>query len=43
VLSSQQWQSAQRLLQGIVDAVNEFVGDHPPADDLTLIVIKRDS
>ena len=41
VLIFQEWNSAQQLLQAIVNAVNEFVADHPPADDLTLIVIRR--
>lgn len=41
VLIAQEWHSAQQLLQAIVEAVNEFVGDHPQADDLTLIVIQR--
>lgn len=33
--------SAEELLQAIVKAVKEFVGDTPASDDLTLVVIKR--
>lgn len=41
VITSRQWGSAHQLLRAIVIAVNEFVGDLPPSDDLTLVVIKR--
>jgi serine phosphatase RsbU (regulator of sigma subunit) len=33
--------SAGQVLQALVGAVKAFVGDAPPADDLTLVVIKR--
>jgi len=32
---------AQQVLEAIVKAVNEFEGDAPPSDDLTLVVVKR--
>jgi sigma-B regulation protein RsbU (phosphoserine phosphatase) len=34
--------SAQALLESIVDSVAAFVGDHPPSDDITLMVLRRD-
>ena len=33
--------SAQATLDRIIDAVADFVGDHPPSDDLTLMVLRR--
>ncbi|MBC8450156.1 MAG: GAF domain-containing protein [Chloroflexi bacterium] len=33
--------SAQAMLEAICDAVDEFVGDNPPSDDLTLMVLRR--
>jgi GAF domain-containing protein len=33
--------SAQETLDGIVGAVAEFIGSHPPSDDLTLVVLRR--
>jgi sigma-B regulation protein RsbU (phosphoserine phosphatase) len=33
--------SAQALLDGIDDSVSAFVGDTPPSDDLTLMVLRR--
>jgi GAF domain-containing protein len=33
--------SAQGTLDGIVDALADFVGDNPPSDDLTLMVLRR--
>jgi serine phosphatase RsbU (regulator of sigma subunit) len=33
--------SAQETLDGIVGAVSDFIGDNPPSDDLTLIVLRR--
>lgn len=35
-------QRAQQLLEGIVTAVETFTGSTPQADDLTLIVVKRE-
>ena len=35
-------QSAEALQKSIVDAVYEFVGDAPPFDDITLMVVVRD-
>jgi sigma-B regulation protein RsbU (phosphoserine phosphatase) len=32
---------AQQVLEAIVDAVDDFAGGAPPADDLTLVVVKR--
>ncbi|MBC8503741.1 MAG: SpoIIE family protein phosphatase [Anaerolineales bacterium] len=34
--------SAEGLQQAILDALYEFLGDVPPQDDITLMVIKRD-
>jgi serine phosphatase RsbU (regulator of sigma subunit) len=34
---------AQEMLQAVVDAVEAFVGDAQPSDDLTLLVVKRQS
>jgi sigma-B regulation protein RsbU (phosphoserine phosphatase) len=33
--------TADGTLSRILDAVAEFVGDHPPSDDLTLMVARR--
>ena len=33
--------SAQEVMNMIVDAVADFVGDNPPSDDLTLMVLRR--
>ena len=35
--------SAQETLSEIVDDVAAFVGDQPPSDDLTLMILRRDS
>ena len=40
-LTSRRWQGANQLLQVIVKAVDDFAGDIPAADDLTLVVVKR--
>ena len=41
VIKSRDWQSAGNLLEAIVENVNLFTGDTPPADDLTLVVMRR--
>jgi sigma-B regulation protein RsbU (phosphoserine phosphatase) len=33
--------SAQAVLDAISDSVTAFVGDNPPSDDITLIVLRR--
>jgi serine phosphatase RsbU (regulator of sigma subunit) len=33
--------SAGEVLRTIVGAIKTFVGEAPPADDLTLVVVKR--
>lgn len=33
--------SAQEILNTVVDSVAAFVGDNPPSDDLTLMVVRR--
>jgi sigma-B regulation protein RsbU (phosphoserine phosphatase) len=33
--------SAQAMLEAIVDSVAAFVGDRPPSDDITLMVLRR--
>jgi serine phosphatase RsbU (regulator of sigma subunit) len=35
--------SAQETLDRIVEAIADFVGDTPPSDDLTLMVLRRQS
>ena len=35
-------ESAEALQKSILDAVYEFVGDAPPFDDITLMVVVRD-
>lgn len=42
VITSRRWKSAHQMLRAIVIAVNEFVGDLQPSDDITLVVVKRD-
>ncbi len=34
--------SAEKLQAAILDAVHQFRGDHPPSDDITLMVLRRD-
>lgn len=41
VIESGHWTTAQELLDTIVGSVAAFVGDEPPSDDLTLIVLRR--
>lgn len=41
VIESGEWSTAQDLLDAIVNSVADFVGDEPPSDDMTLIVIRR--
>jgi serine phosphatase RsbU (regulator of sigma subunit) len=36
-------QSAEEMQKSILDAVYDFVGDAPPFDDITLMVLSRDS
>jgi sigma-B regulation protein RsbU (phosphoserine phosphatase) len=38
---SRDHRSAQETLDSILDAVADFVGDNPPSDDLTLMVLRR--
>jgi sigma-B regulation protein RsbU (phosphoserine phosphatase) len=33
--------SAQAMLDAIIDSVTAFVGDNPPSDDITLMVLRR--
>jgi sigma-B regulation protein RsbU (phosphoserine phosphatase) len=33
--------SAQEILNAVVDSVAAFVGDNPPSDDLTMMVVRR--
>jgi serine phosphatase RsbU (regulator of sigma subunit) len=40
-VSGLQAHSAAEVLQATIDAIKDFSGDAPPADDLTLLVIKR--
>lgn len=40
-LSSRRWRDADHLLKAIVEAVDDFAGEMPAADDLTLVVAKR--
>ncbi len=42
VIESGAWTTAQDLLDAIVNDVAVFVGDEPPADDMTLIVLRRE-
>jgi sigma-B regulation protein RsbU (phosphoserine phosphatase) len=41
VIAMHRDEPAARIIDRIVDAVREFAGDAPQADDLTLVVIKR--
>jgi sigma-B regulation protein RsbU (phosphoserine phosphatase) len=41
VIESGSWTTAEELLDAIVASVATFVGDEPPADDMTLIVLRR--
>jgi sigma-B regulation protein RsbU (phosphoserine phosphatase) len=40
-IEARAWASAQALLEGILASVEEFSGDSPAADDLTLVVARR--
>jgi serine phosphatase RsbU (regulator of sigma subunit) len=41
VLRTHQGRSAEEMMEGIVESVVSFVGDTPPSDDLTLVVLGR--
>lgn len=41
IIESRAWSTAQDLLEHIVTGVIDFIGDQPPADDITLIVLRR--
>ncbi|MEZ4515986.1 MAG: SpoIIE family protein phosphatase [Chloroflexota bacterium] len=41
VIESGDWTTAQDLLESIVSNVQSFLGDEPPTDDMTLIVLRR--
>ena len=34
--------NAQALLDAIVEAVNNFIGDTPQSDDYTMLIVKRE-
>ena len=40
-IESQTWASAEELLEGILASIEEFSGESPAADDLTLVVARR--
>lgn len=42
VIASGNWSDAQGLLDLIVGDVANFVGDEPPADDMTIVILQRD-
>jgi serine phosphatase RsbU (regulator of sigma subunit) len=41
IIESSHWSTAEELLDAIVNSVAAFAGDEPPADDMTLIVLRR--
>lgn len=41
IIESGSWTTAQELLDAIVRSVDDFAGDEPPSDDMTLIVLRR--
>ncbi len=41
VINSQEWLNADALLAAIMESVRSYSGDTPPADDLTLVVMRR--
>jgi sigma-B regulation protein RsbU (phosphoserine phosphatase) len=41
VLAEHAASTAEQVMQAVVGAVKEFVGDTPQSDDLTLFVLKR--
>ena len=43
VISEHRDEPAESIIRHIVDAVNKYAGRAPQADDLTLVVIKRDA
>ena len=42
VIQAHLGESAEMLQKSILDAVYDFVGDAPPFDDITLMVLRRD-
>ena len=42
VLQAEQSKSAERILQGIEDKLEEFVGDEEQSDDLTMLLLQRE-
>jgi serine phosphatase RsbU (regulator of sigma subunit) len=40
-LASHRWRDTDHLLQAIVKAVDDFTSEMPAADDLTLVIVKR--
>ena len=42
VIKSREWLNADTLLAAITESVKSFTGDTPPADDLTLVVMRRE-
>ncbi|MDX1616218.1 MAG: SpoIIE family protein phosphatase [Candidatus Promineifilaceae bacterium] len=41
LLRGQEWTTADQVLEAILNAVAEFVGDTPASDDLTVVVVRR--
>ncbi|MEM7029542.1 MAG: SpoIIE family protein phosphatase [Chloroflexota bacterium] len=42
IIQAKLYANAQDMMDAILDAVQDFVGDTPPSDDVTLLVIRRD-
>ena len=43
IVAANQTGSARTVLDEVIGAVNEFIGDVPMSDDLTLLVVRRDA